>query len=92
MVQFTKKRVFILPHAEGYRKRCKVSVEDMLLILNEPEERQGLATDHYTAKRTVAGNLIYLDYFVTLPLQGEGEEVYAIVDFVGYEPLESLPN
>src|SRR5216684_935698 len=32
MVQFTKKRVFILPHAEEYRKRYNVSVEDMLLI------------------------------------------------------------
>ncbi len=92
MVQFTKKHVFILPHAEEYRKRYKVSIDDVLLILNEPEQREGLAEGHYTVKRTFATYLVFLDYFVTLPLQGDGDETYAIVDYVGCDPLEPLPN
>jgi hypothetical protein len=91
MPQFTKNHVFILPHAEKYRQRYEVSIDDVLLILNDPEEREGLAEGHYTTKRTFATNLVFLDYFVTLSLQGDNE-IYAIIDYVGCEPLESLPN
>jgi hypothetical protein len=45
MPRFTKKQVFILPHAEEYRRQYHVSIEDVLFILNEPEEQEGLASD-----------------------------------------------
>lgn len=81
-----------MPHAEEYRQHYNVSIDDVLLILNEPEEQEGLASDKFTAARVFESSRVFLDYYVTLPLQGEGEMVCAIVDYVGSEPLEHLPN
>jgi len=92
MPTYTNRTVIVLPHAEEYRKRYRVSVDEILLLLNDPEEREGLATDHYTAKRTFETRLVFLDYYVTLPLQGDKDSVFAIVDFVGVEQDEMLPN
>jgi hypothetical protein len=49
-------------------------------------------TDKFTASRVFEHYRVFLDYYVTLPVQGDGDMVFAIVDYVGYEPLESLPN
>ncbi len=88
MPQFPRDHVFILPHAEEYRRLYDVSVEQVLLCLNEPDLREGLAEDHYTVEKSYAGQRIYVYYYLTLPLQGERDETYVIVDFVGYTPEE----
>jgi len=64
----------------------------VLSCLNEPDLQEGLAEDHYTAEKNFDGNRIYVYYYLTLPLQGNKDEAYVIVDFVGYTPVEDLPK
>src|SRR5207245_171742 len=88
MLQFATDHVFILPHAEAYRRLYDISLADILLTLNKPEVREGLADDHYTVERSFQGCRVYLYYYVTFPLHGKKSEVYAIVDFIGYAQVD----
>lgn len=84
MPRFSDDHIFILPHAQEYRRFYSVSVAQVLACLNEPEVNVGLADDHYTAEKTFNGYRVYVYYYLTLPLQGNKDEFYAIIDFVGY--------
>jgi hypothetical protein len=84
MPQFTKDHVFILPHTEEYRKFYNISIEDILLTLNKPEVHAGLSSDRYTVEKSFGPYRVYVYYYLTLPLQGDKDEAYAIVDFIGY--------
>ncbi len=84
MPRYPEDHVFILPHAQEYRRAYSVSIEQVLLCLNKPDLQEGLAEDHYTVEKTFNGHRVYVYYYLTLPLQGERDEVYVIVDFVGY--------
>jgi hypothetical protein len=88
MPQFTKNQVFILPHAQQYRQLYEVSVAEVLQTLNQPDVHEGLAEDHYTAEKTIGTRRIFVYYYVTLPLQGNGEERFAIVDLVSFTSVE----
>src|SRR6266487_1148357 len=88
MPQFPRDHVFILPHAQEYRRFYGLSIAQVLSCLNTPEAQEGLADDHYTAEKTFRTHRVYVYYYLTLPLQGDRDEVYAIVDFVGYTPSE----
>lgn len=90
MPSFTKDHVFILPQAEEYRKFYSIRIEDVLLCLNEPDSQEGLASDHYTAEKVLPKHRVYVYYYLTLPLQGSRDEVYAIVDFIGYTSQEDM--
>lgn len=84
MPQFTRSHLFILPHAEEYRALYGVSVEDVLLSLNHPDLHEGLAEGRYTAEKKFSDYSVYVYYYRTLPLQGDRDVTYAIVDFIGY--------
>lgn len=88
MPVFPKDHVFILPHAQEYRRFYGISIEQVLSCLNEPDLQEGLADDHYTVEKTVNGHRVYIYYYLTLPLQGNGDEMYVIVDFIGYTDQE----
>lgn len=49
MPSFQKDHMFILPHADEYRRFYDISIQDVLSCLNTPDTHEGLATDHYTA-------------------------------------------
>lgn len=87
---FTKDHVIILPHAEEYRLFYDVSREDVLRVLNEPDTHEGLATGYYTVEKQMGGHRLFLYYYLTLPLQAARDEVYAIVDFIGYATISDL--
>jgi hypothetical protein len=84
MQTFTKDHVIILPHAEDYRDSYTISLADVLLTLNEPQLHEGLSNERYTAEKTIGMRRIYLYYYQTLPLQAHQNELYAIIDFVGF--------
>ena len=86
MPQFPRDHVFILPHAEEYRRFYGVSIKQVLECLNEPDLREGLAEEHYKTEKSFDGNCVYVYYYLTLPLQGKKDEAYVIVDFIGYTP------
>ncbi len=86
MPQFPRDHVFILPHAQEYRRLYGVSVEQVLVCLNKPDLHEGLAEDHYTVEKLFNTHRVYVYYYLTLPLQGDRDEVYVIVDFIGYAP------
>ena len=64
-----------------------VSLDEVVLTLNEPELHEGLSNDRYTAEKTIGKRRIYLYYYQTLPLQAHQNELYAIIDFVGFSDL-----
>src|SRR5438552_1053310 len=74
MRQFFHDHVFILPHAQEYRRLYGVSVEQVLSCLNEPDLREGLAEDHYTVEKMFDGYRLYVYYYLTLPLQRNKDE------------------
>jgi hypothetical protein len=41
-------------------------------------------TGRYTAEKTFGTHRVYVYYYRTLPLNSKADEVYAIVDFIGY--------
>lgn len=88
MPHYPKDHVFILPHAEEYRRFYGVSTEQVLQCLNEPDLREGLAEDHYTVEKDFADHRVYIYYYITLPLQGDKDECFIIIDFIGYTPEE----
>jgi hypothetical protein len=90
MPQFPNDHIFILPHAQEYQRFYDVSVAQVLACLNEPDVQEGLADDHYTVEKTFRKHRVYVYYYLTLPLQGDKDEVYAIVDFVGYTVQEDI--
>ena len=55
----------------------------MLQTLNKAEIHEGLSDDRYTVEKSFANRRVYIYYYLTLPLQGQPEEMYAVVDFVG---------
>ena len=87
MQTFTKDHVIILPHAEDYRDSYTISLSEVLSTLNEPELHEGLANERYTAEKTIGKRRIYLYFYQTLPLQTKQNELYAIIDFVGFSDL-----
>lgn len=89
MPQFPHDHVFILPHADEYRRAYGVSIAQVVSCLNEPDLREGLAEDHYTVEKAFAGQRVYVYYYLTLPLQAEKDEFFVIVDFVGFTPEEN---
>jgi hypothetical protein len=92
MPQLTQDHIFILPHADEYRRLYSLSIRDVLRCLNTPDLQEGLATDHYTAEKQLKDKYISIYYYLTAPLQATADEVYAIVDFIGYsEAEESIP-
>jgi hypothetical protein len=90
MRNFTRTHVFILPHVQEYRKFYDVTIDDVLDCLNTPDTHEGLATDHYTAEKAIKDHRIYVYYYLTYPVQAKDNEVYAIVDFIGYTTKEDL--
>lgn len=89
MRTFPEDHVIILPHAEEYRRFYDVSLDEVLLTLNEPETHEGLSEDHYTVEKTYGMHRVYLYYYLTLPLQAKQDELYAIVDFIGFTSLNT---
>jgi hypothetical protein len=84
MLRFTNDHVFVLPHDEEYRVLYSIPQDLVLTTLNEPDTHEGLTTGRYTAEKTFAEHRMYAYYYRTLPLCGKTDEVYAIVDFIGY--------
>ena len=84
MLRFTTDHVFILPHAEEYRVLYSISLNRVLTTLNAPDTHEGLTTGRYTAEKAFGMHRVYVYYYRTLPLRGKADEVYAIVDFIGY--------
>ncbi|MGH7203191.1 MAG: hypothetical protein ACREHC_01970 [Candidatus Levyibacteriota bacterium] len=82
MHTFPKTHVFILPHAQEYQRFYHVSLDEILLTLNEPDTHEGVSEDRYTSEKQFANRRVYIYYYLTLPLQGKQDEVYAVVDFV----------
>jgi len=82
MHNFSKDHVIILPHAEAYRAVFTVSLDEVVLTLNEPDLHEGLTDDKYTVEKTIDNKRIYIYYYKTYPLQGKQDELYAIVDFL----------
>ncbi len=91
MRRFTTDHVFILPHAGEYRRFYSVSIAQVLSCLNTPDLREGLADDHYTVEKSFRTRRVYVYYYLTLPLEGDRDEVYAIVDFVGFTDQGDTP-
>ena len=50
----------LLPYAEEYRRFYDVSLDEVLLTLNEPETHEGLSEDHYTVEKTYGTHRVYL--------------------------------
>lgn len=88
---FTKEHIFILPHAEEYRRFFDVSINHVLDCLNALERSEGLATDHYTAEKTINNRRLHVYFYLTFPLQANDTEAYSIVDFIGCTELENKP-
>jgi hypothetical protein len=86
--KFSKDHVIILPHAEEYRDVYNITLDEVVLTLNEPDLREGLTDDKYTVEKTIGKKRVYIYYYQTLPLQGKPEELYAIVDFIGFTAIE----
>ncbi len=86
--QFTKDHIFILPHAEEYRRFYDVSIDHLLETLNAPDVHEGLADSRYTNEKTFPVHRLYVYYYLTLPLHGKRDEAYAIIDFIGYSEEE----
>lgn len=82
MHKFSKDHVIILPHAETYRDVYSITLNEVVLTLNEPDLNEGLTDDKYTGEKTIGNKRIYIYYYQTYPLQGNQNELYAIVDFV----------
>jgi len=74
----------ILPQAEEYQALFSISLKQVLETLNHPDTREGLTTGRYTAEKTFGTHQVYVYYYRTLPLHGQEDETYAIVDFIGY--------
>jgi hypothetical protein len=87
MQQFSKDHVIILPHAEEYRDSYNISFSEVVLTLNEPDLHEGLSNERYTVEKTISKRRIYLYYYQTLPLQAHQNELYAIIDFVGFSDV-----
>jgi hypothetical protein len=87
MQTFTNDHVILLPHAEEYRDSYTISLSEVILTLNEPHLREGLSNERYTAEKTIGKRRIYLYYYLTLPLQAQDHERYAIIDFVGFSDV-----
>jgi hypothetical protein len=92
MLHFNSQHIFILPQAEEYRRFYDIPLEHILSTLNEPDIHEGLATGHYTAEKAFPTHQVYVYYYLTLPLQGDKDEAYAIVDFIGYTNQEDHLN
>lgn len=88
--QFTRDHVFILPHAEEYRRLYDIDFDQLLKTLNVPDLHEGLADGRYTNEKDFDTQRVYVYYYLTLPLQGRRDEAYAIIDFVGYSEEEDL--
>lgn len=84
MQSFQEDHVIILPHAEEYRRLYDISIDEVVLTLNEPELHEGVSSGRYTAEKTSGSRRIYLYYFLTFPLQVKDNALYAIVDFIGF--------
>ncbi len=87
--QFTKDHVFILPHAEQYRRLYDIAIDQLLQTLNSPDLSEGLADGRYTNEKDFPTHRVYVYYYLTLPLQGGKDEAYAIIDFIGYSAEEN---
>jgi hypothetical protein len=87
MQTFSKDHIILLPHADEYRDTYNVSLSEVVLTLNEPELHEGLSNERYTAEKTIGKRRIYLYYYQTLPLQAQQNELYAIIDFVGFSDI-----
>jgi len=88
---FTKEHIFILPHAEEYRRFFDVSIQHVLDCLNAPEQSFGLATDHYTAEKSLTNRRLHVYFYLTFPLQATDTGAYAIVDFIGCTEAQDRP-
>jgi len=85
--KFPKDHVIILPHAEEYRDTYSISLDEVFKTLNEPDLHKGLSDERYTVEKTFGKKRVYIYYYQTYPLQGKPEELYAIVDFVGFSDI-----
>lgn len=88
MHKFSKDHVIILPHAEAYRDVFTVTLDEIVLTLNEADLHEGLTNDKYTVEKTIGKKHIYIYYYQTSPLQGKQDELYAIVDFVSVTEVD----
>lgn len=92
MITFSKDHVVILPHAEEYRETYDISVDEVLDTLNDPEVHVGVSEGRDTVEKTIGKRRVYIYFYKTLPLQGKPGELYAIVDFVGFSDINTLPT
>src|SRR5438105_9201357 len=78
MLHFPTDHMFILPHAEEYRKFYSISLKEVLATLNKPDLHEGLTTDYYTSEKQFRTHRVYV-YYLTIPLlQASKDEAYAI--------------
>lgn len=89
MRTFSKDHIIILPHSEEYRRLYDISPDEVLLTLNNPEIHEGISSDRYTVEKTNGNHRIYLYYYLTLPLQAKQDELYAVIDFIGFTPIKT---
>ncbi len=61
-----------------------IPLHQVLTTLNSPDTHEGLTTGRYSAEKAFGKHRVYVYYYRTLPLNGKSDEVYAIVDFIGY--------
>ncbi len=61
-------------------------------MLNHPDTHEGLTTGRYTAEKTFDTHRAYVYYYRTLPLRGKSNQVYAVVDFIGYTAADDLTS
>lgn len=92
MPEITRDHIFILPHSEEYRRFYDISLNDLLETLNTPDTHEGLPEGRYTNEKTFDTKHVFVHYYLTYPLLGDKDEVYAIIDFVGYASREDLPR
>ena len=87
MSTYQKDHIIILPHTEEYRRLYDVSLDEILQTLNNPETHEGVSSDRYTVEKTKGKRRVYLYYYLTLPLHAKQDEVYVIIDFIGFTPV-----
>lgn len=87
---FTTHTIILLPHARHHLERWGIPLAEVLETLNNPERKEGLATDMFTVERAFPSYTLYVDYYLIRPLQEEpGRELLAIIDWVDASTKDS---
>src|SRR5690348_12413594 len=65
---FTTHTIILLPHARHHLERRGIPLAEVLETLNNPERKEGLATDMFTVERAFPSYTLYVDYYLIRPL------------------------